>query len=77
MLFGVTKFHHSEHGILPSWQHYAAGETWLLNAWHEHNVINQGKDDRIHLMMYGSLRDPKLMPLILEGLRRYDGPRIV
>ena len=74
--FGVTKFHHSEHGINPVWQHYAAGECWLLNAWHEHNVVNEGDEERIHLMMYGSLRDPKLMPFILQGLRQYEGPRI-
>jgi len=73
---GVTKFHHSEHGINPEWQHYAAGECWLLNAWNEHNVRNEGEDDRIHLMMYGSLSDPKLNALMHDAVENYDGPYI-
>ncbi len=74
--FGVAKFEkdRTDHRLNPVWQHYAAGECWLLNAWHEHNVVNEGDESRIHLMMYGSLRDPKLAPLIIEGLRGYDGP---
>lgn len=71
--FGVTKFHHDEHGINPVWQHYGVGECWLLNSWHEHNVRNEGDDDRIHLMMYGSLSDPKLSFLIRDALENYDG----
>lgn len=74
--FGVTKFHHSEHGTNPIWQHYGAGECWLLNSWHEHNVRNEGDQDRIHLMMYGSLSDDKLSPLIDDALENYDGAYI-
>ena len=74
--FGVTKFHHSEHGINPVWQHYAEGEVWLLNSWHEHTVRNQGDDDRYHLMMYGKLTDTKLVPFIGRALATYDGPYI-
>ena len=74
--FGVTKFHHSEHGIHPVWQHYGRGEAWLLNSWHEHNVHNLGTDDRIHLMMYGDLDDPKLKELIEPMIRVYNGPFI-
>jgi len=74
--FGVTKFHHSEHGYHPVWQHYAAGECWLLNAWHEHNVRNESDENRVHLMMYGSLTDFKLQPLIKDAVENYDGPYI-
>jgi hypothetical protein len=71
--FGVTKFHHSEHGVNPVWQHYAEGEVWLLNSWHEHTVRNQGDTDRYHLMMYGKLDDNKLSPYIEEAIDTYDG----
>ena len=75
--FGVTKFHHSEHGVNPFWQHYAVGEVWLLNAWHEHNVFNGGDEDRLHLMMYGRLDDSVLRKEWIEpALENYDGPLI-
>jgi hypothetical protein len=74
--FGVTKFHHSEHGTNPIWQHYGVGECWLLNAWHEHTVKNEGDEDRVHLMMYGSLKDIRLRSLIDDAVEQYDGPYI-
>ena len=74
--FGVTKFHHSDFGVNPYWQHYAVGEAWLLNAWHEHNVVNEGDTDRVHLMLYGSLHDLKMMPWLTGPLMQYEGPWI-
>lgn len=77
--FGVAKFErdNTDHRTdNPYLQHYAAGECWLLNAWHEHNVFNEGFNDRIHLMMYGSLRDPKLLPYLATAMGSYEGPYI-
>jgi hypothetical protein len=74
--FGVTKYHHSEHGINPAWQHYGVGECWLFNSWHQHNVWNEGTQDRIHLMMYGSLDDFKLRPMIDKAVDDYNGTYI-
>ena len=71
--FGVTKFPNQIHGINPIWQHYEVGEVWLLNSWHEHNAINEGETDRIHIMAYGQLDDEYLSPHLETAVNNYSG----
>lgn len=40
-------------------QHYAPGEVWLFNNWHEHAVENNSPEDRYHLWLNYYLKDDK------------------
>jgi hypothetical protein len=57
-------------------QHYAAGEIWLFNSYHFHNVYNKGTTDRDHIMMYVELDDEFMFPILEKAIQEYNGVRI-
>lgn len=55
---------------------YNVGEVWVFNSYHYHNVYNKGRYDRDHIMMYASLDDEKLFPILETAVAEYNGPYI-
>jgi hypothetical protein len=57
-------------------QKYQAGEVWIFNSYYYHNVYNNGQYDRDHIMMYASLDDEILFPIIEKAVKEYKNDRI-
>lgn len=55
------------------WQHYHPGEVWLFNSYYFHNAVNNGKNPRIHIMMYVPIDDEKLFPILEKAAWEYKG----
>jgi hypothetical protein len=57
-------------------QHYAVGEAWLFNSIHYHKAVNDGEEDRYHLLIYFDHMDEKTRPFIEQAINDYTGPYI-
>lgn len=66
--WGVTPFPRKKLGENARWEQYRPGEAWLFNSWHEHNVNNQGSQDRVSLVLYFPISDDKFEKLVRDSL---------
>ena len=68
------KYPYKEADVKKYWQHYYPGEVWLFNSYYFHNAVNNGKNPRIHIMMYVPLTDSKMFNAIKQAADEYTGP---
>lgn len=59
------------------YKRYESGTTHLLNGWHDHQVINNGKNDRYCLQHLMNLNDEKTLVFLQKYIEKYNGPRLV
>lgn len=55
---------------------YKPGEVWIFNSWYEHRAVNFGDIDRIHIVSYINLFEPKFLKTVKRALEKYNGPKI-
>jgi hypothetical protein len=72
---GISERHpKADPNINKFWKHYNPGEVWLFNSYYFHNAVNNGKNSRVHIMMYVPINDPLLMPILEKAVAEYQGP---
>ena len=58
-------------------KHYEPGNVYIFNSYHYHNVFNHDATaERITLMCYVNLKNPKVFEVIEKAVEQYDGPVI-
>lgn len=55
---------------------YPAGEAWIFNSYHMHNVFNYDDHDRASLMIYLHLDNEKSRNIVLDAVKSYTGELI-
>lgn len=76
-IMGVTTKNPYEHPeVHRYWQKYNSGDIWIFNSYWYHNAVNQGEHHRDHIMMYVNVDDEKIVPVLEQAVREYQGPLI-
>lgn len=57
-------------------QKYGLGEIWMFNSVHYHKAVNDGNQDRLHMLIYFDFMDAKIRPIIEQAIHDYTGELI-
>jgi hypothetical protein len=52
-------------------QKYDLGEIWMFNSVHYHKAINNGNQNRLHILIYFDFMDTKIRPIIEKAMDDY------